>query len=241
VHSDSPRAIDVAAALDELRGRSVNYDEATAPPGVTDGWHQDRQTVELGREAPGEPEPDGIVHRARALVDGYEFTNPHLLRAVYRRGAEVVGRDMLLEGRFLRLRFLLGVRITESHDERRDGPHGPERAIGWSYRTLEGHLEQGRLTYEVVKELDTGRVRFVIDAYSRQAPIRNPVLRLGFAVFGRANQLRFYRYVTRRLRVLVADPAPDAVEGEDGLVHAPTGAPPGRAETWTLVFAHPGR
>lgn len=231
----------MSAALDDLRGRSVNYDETAAPPAVTDGWHQDRHTIELGREQPGEPEPDGIVHRARALVDGYEFTDPHLLRAVYRRGPEVVGRDMLLEGRFLRLRFLLGVRITESHDERRPGPRGPERVVGWSYQTLDGHLEQGRLTYEVVKEIDTGRVTFVIDAYSRRAPIANPVLRLGFTVFGRANQLRFYRYVTRRLVALVADPVPDAAPAEDGLVRAPTGAPPGRAEAWTLVFPHPGR
>ncbi len=239
--SDSPQAADPATALDDLRSRSVNYNEAAAPPAVTDGWHQDRHTVELGREAPGEPEPDGILRRAHALVDGYEFTNPHLLRAVYRRGSEVVGRDMLLEGRFLRLRFLLGVRITESHDELREGPNGPERVVGWSYQTLQGHLEQGRLTYEVVKEIDSGRVSFVIDAYSRQAPIANPVLRLGFAMFGRANQLRFYRYVTRRLCALVERPVPEVAESADGLVRAPSGASPGRGEAWTMVFRHPGR
>ncbi len=233
MHRDSA----VSPVLDDLRHRAVNYDERD----VTDAWHHDHLTIELGREAPGEPVPDGPARRAHALVDGYEFTNPHLLRAVFRAGPELVGRDMLLEGRFLRLRFLIGVRVTESHDELREGPHGPERAVGWSYQTLEGHLEQGKLTYEVVKEIATGRVTFSIIAYSRRAPIANPVLRLGFVAFGRANQLRFYRYVTKRLHALVASPPPRAAPAGDGLVHAPTGAPPGRAEAWTLVFVHPGR
>ncbi|WP_300018843.1 DUF1990 family protein [Pseudonocardia sp.] len=232
---------DVAAALEDLRGRAVNYDEHGAPPAVTDGWHQDHRAVDLGREEPGEPVPDGVAERAHALVEGYEFTTPHLLRAIYRRGSDLVGRDLLLEGRFLRMRFLLGVRITESHDDLRAGPNGPERVVGWSYQTLQGHLEQGRLTYEIVKEIDTGRVTFRIDAYSRQAPIANPVLRLGFSVFGRANQLRFYRSATRRLRALATRPVPYRTVARDGLVHAPSRAPRGRAEAWTLVFPHPGR
>src|SRR3712207_7370963 len=51
---------------------------------------------------------------------------------------DLVGRNMLLEGRFLFLRFLLGVRIVAAHDELVDGPNGPERRIGWSYATLDG-------------------------------------------------------------------------------------------------------
>lgn len=232
---------DLTGDLDRLRDLPVNYDESTAPPRVTAGWHQDHWTVELGREEPGEP--GALVRRAHTLVDGYEFTNPRQLRAIYRRDPQLVGRDMLLEGRFLRLRFLMGVRITEQHDGQRAGAHGPEHAIGWTYQTLAGHLEQGRLTYEVVKELDTGRVTFSIIAYSRQAPIRNPVVRIGFRLFGRANQVQFYRHAGRRLRALVAsEPAPGGPGEPDGRVtHAPTGAAPGRAEWLSVSLLHPGR
>jgi uncharacterized protein (UPF0548 family) len=228
---------DAVAALHDL---PVNYDEAAAPPAVTTGWHIDHRVLELGREAPGEPEPGGLLETARALVNNYEFSDPSILRAAFRYSGDLVGRDMLLEGRFLVLRFLLGVRITAEHDELRDGPHGPERVIGWSYQTLRGHLEQGRLAYELAKELETGRVEFRIVAYSRRAPIRNPVVRLGFRLFGRRTQLKFYRHALARLsRLLQAPPAPPR-PGPDGLVRAPSGVEAGRFEAFTLRFAHPG-
>lgn len=230
----------MAAIVDELGNRGVNYDESAAPPHVTDGWHQDRCAVVLGREEPGEPVPGGLVARADMLVNDYEFTDPDILRATFRQPSDLVGRDMLLEGRYLRLRFLLGVRITAALDEVRDGVDGPERVVGWTYQTLEGHLEQGRLTYEVAKNLTTGTVEFRIDAYSRQAPIRNPVYRLGFRLFGRHTQLRFYRAALRRLPTRISAPPERPHPGADGLVHVPTGTRPGRFEWLTLRVLHPG-
>ncbi|MFB6853644.1 DUF1990 family protein [Streptomyces sp. NPDC056341] len=50
------------------------------------------------------------------------------------------------------------------------------RVWGWSYQTLEGHLEQGELTYEVVKRLRTGAVEFCITSYSKRAPLTNPLI-----------------------------------------------------------------
>jgi len=234
----APPLADAVAALRDL---PVNYDEAQAPPSVVAGWHRDRCAVELGHEAPGEPEPDGLAATAAALVNSYEFSDPAILRAAFCTSGDLVGRDMLLEGRFLVLRFLLGVRITASHDELGDGPNGPERQVGWSYQTLQGHLEQGRLTYEVAKELRTGRVEFRILAHSRRAPIRNPVLRLGFTLFGRHTQLRFYRRALARLQRLLQDPPPPPQPGPDGLVRAPSGVEPGRFEALTLRLPHPGR
>ena len=232
---------DLAAAVGELRHRPVNYEEKHAPPFVVKGWHQDRRVVVLGHEAPGEPEPGGVVETAGALIDSYEFSDPRILRAAFHHPGDLVGRDMLLEGRFLVLRFLIGVRITAEHNEVRAGPNGPERVIGWSYQTLRGHLEQGRLTYEVAKELETGRVEFRIVAYSRRAPIPNPVLRTGFRLFGRRTQLQFYRHALARLRRLMQAPPGPPAPGPDGVVRAPSGVEPGRFERWTLRFAHPGR
>jgi uncharacterized protein (UPF0548 family) len=231
----------LADALAELRRRPVNYDEAQAPPFVAEGWHQDRRGVELGHEPPGKPVPGGLVDTAAALVNSYEFSDPRILRATFRLPGDLVGRAMLLEGRFLFLGFLLGVRITAQQDEMRDGPNGPERVVGWSYQTLRGHLEQGRLAYEVAKELGTGRVEFRIVAHSRRAPIANPLFRLGFRLFGRYTQLRFYRHALARLQRLMADPPAPPQPGTDGLVRAPSGVEPGRFETFTLRFLHPAR
>ncbi|MHA6622565.1 DUF1990 family protein [Pseudonocardia sp. DLS-67] len=224
----------LAGLLDDLARRSVNYSESAAPPSVVAGWHRDRRELEVGVEAPGEPERGGPFETAAALVNSYEFSDPSILRAAYRHRGDLVGRNMVLEGRFLVLRFLMGVRITERHDQVRDGPNGPERRVGWSYQTLEGHIEQGRLTYEVAKELDTGRVEFRIIANSRRGPIPNPVLRLGFRLFGRRTQLRFYRNVLERMPMLVEAPPPPPQPGPDGIVRAPSGLHPGRFEAWTI-------
>ena len=224
----------------DLASRNVNYDEHDAPPHVTKGWHRDRVTVELGYEAPGEPEKGGVAETAGDLVNSYEFSDPRILRAAYKHPGDLVGRNMLLEGRFLFLRFLLGVRIVAAHDELVDGPNGPERLIGWSYATLDGHLEQGKLRYEIAKEIDTGRVEFRIIAYSRWSPIANKLVWAGFNLFGRRTQLTWYHHAMTRLQRLLNDPPETPKPDADGIVRAPSGAGPGRFEGFVVRFAHPG-
>jgi uncharacterized protein (UPF0548 family) len=234
--------IDVAGALAGLRNLGVNYDEADAPtPGRPENWHVDHPHTLVAQEPAGPPVPGGAWQIACALVRAYEFSDPDIVRAVYRPDDELLGRDMLLEGRFLALRFYLGVRVTEVVDEIRDD----ERVWGWGYQTLDGHLEQGKLVYEVVKNLHTGAVELRIRAYSRRAPIPNPIVRLGFIIFGRRTQLRFYAAVGRRLRDSVqailhgADPPAPALTGE-GLVVAPSGVRSHPLERLTLRSHHPG-
>jgi hypothetical protein len=106
---------------------------------------------------------------------------------------------MLLELRFLGLRFDVGVRVGGVHDETREIGGRPVRVWGWSYRTLQGHLEMGEMDYELWKWLDTGAVEFRIHRFSRPAPIANPVVRLGFRLFGRREQVRFARRACTRL------------------------------------------
>ena len=160
-------SVDETAALDELRHRQVNYDPARArQDGRPDGhWHVDSGEAIIGQEVPGPPVRGGPWETGCGLVRQYEFADPKIIRAAYHGDADLEGRDMLLEGRFFGLRFYLGVRVTRVIDEIRDADDGPEQVWGWSYQTLQGHLEQGRLSYEVIKNLATGRITFRVSGY----------------------------------------------------------------------------
>lgn len=215
-------------ALDDLSRRNLNYDVAhTKGFTVEGGWHIDDYRQPLPAEQPGRPAADGPWAAARRLLRDYEFIDPSIVRALLRSDEPLEGRNMLLELRFRGLRFHVGVRVADVTDGTRteDGRHAA--VWGWSYRTLEGHLEAGQMDYEVRKWLDTGDVEFRIHAYSRAADIPNPVVRLGFHLFGRREQTRFARKACERMRRLVEEelaagrdrPRP-AYEG--GLVVRPT-------------------
>ena len=105
---------------------------------------------------------------------------------MYRADSALLNREMLMEGHFFGLRFYFGVRITHVVDETR----GHERVWGWGYETLRGHLEQGRINFEVIKNLATGAVGFRVAGYARPARLPDPLVRLGFSVFGRWKQQR---------------------------------------------------
>jgi hypothetical protein len=62
----------------------------------------------------------------------------------------------------------------------------------------------GQMDYEVRKWLDSGQVEFRIHAFSRPAHIPNPVIRLGFRVFGRRVQCRFARHACARMARMTA-------------------------------------
>ncbi|MDL5154624.1 DUF1990 family protein [Actinomycetospora termitidis] len=217
---------DPAADLAEIAGLELNYDPATTGG---KGWHHDRLRHPLGVEEPGDPEPGGPWEIACALVHDYEFADRWIMSALFHADAPLEGRDMLLEGRFVVLRFPMGVRVDTVVDEtRRRADGADERVWGWSYQTLGHHLERGRLIYEVVKNTTTGRVEFLITGVSSRAAIPNPVIALGFLVFGRFTQRRFYRAVAAKLEervrsVLEGSPRPTpAPVGPGDIVRAPS-------------------
>jgi hypothetical protein len=190
--------------LDDVHQRRVNFDvdrrheltEAT-------GWRVDDYCQPLPPEPPGPPEAAGTWQIACDLLRGYEFADPRIVPAVYHHDGPLEDRDMVLEARFLVLRFHLGVRVGGVNDRLTGVDGRPVRLWGWNYRTLEGHLEMGQMDYEVWKWLDTGEVDFRIHVVSRAARIRNPVVRLGFHLFGRPMQVRFARAALARMRQLV--------------------------------------
>jgi hypothetical protein len=126
------------------------------------------------------------------------------VRAVFRRDDPLDGRDMLLEVRFWGFRFRFGVRVSGVIDEFRQSEGRDARVWGWSYATLQGHLETGQMDYEIWKWLDSGDVEFRIHVVSRSSRTGNPVVRLGFRLFGRREQVRFAQRACERMACLVA-------------------------------------
>jgi uncharacterized protein (UPF0548 family) len=180
----------------ELRDAAFNFDLLGDGSG---GWKVDDYCRPLAAERPGPPEPGGTWERAKRVMERYEFADPAIVRATYATDSPLEGRDMLLEARFLGLRFRFGVRVSGVTDEEREAAGRPVRVWGWSYRTLKGHLEMGEMDYEVWKWLDDGSVEFRIHVVSRPAPISNPLVRLGFRLFGRRQQVRFARRSLARM------------------------------------------
>jgi uncharacterized protein (UPF0548 family) len=192
-------AATVREKLAELPHLSLNFD-LPGPEGVSSaqGWHIDDFRVSLPPESPGEPLSRGSWSIARKIVHDYEFADPALVRAIYYTNADLADTEILLDARFCGLRFLLECRVGEIVDETRVLDGRRVRVWGWNYRTLQGHLEEGQMDYEVRKDLTNGAVDFHIHAYSRRAPIPNRLIRLGFVLFGRRSQLKFMRSACHR-------------------------------------------
>jgi uncharacterized protein (UPF0548 family) len=198
----TPRA---QRALADLAGRPLNFDPAQlAGATARSGWHVDDYRRPLPPEPPGRPLPDGSFEIARRLMSDYAFADPAIVRAVYDPAAGLADRNMLLQVRFGPLRLLLGCRVGAVADETREIDGRPVRVWGWSYGTLEGHVERGQMDWEVWKWLDDGAVEFRVHVVSRRARVRNPIIGLGFRLVGRRQQTRFARRACERMGELVA-------------------------------------
>ncbi|HWI06481.1 MAG TPA: DUF1990 family protein [Solirubrobacteraceae bacterium] len=209
------------AALDALHSRTFNYDAAD-PDRLTPeaGWRHETRCQALPAEAPGPPEAGGSWEIARQLMCDYEFADPKMVRAIYRRDAPLEGRDMLLVIRFLFLRFRVGVRVGGVFDETRTADGREVRIWGWNYQTLRGHFEMGQMNYELWKWLDTGDVEFRTDGFWRPGGTRNPIVLIGFRLFGPRQRERFYAAACERMVAMTTarlqrgqeEPVPRAAE-----------------------------
>lgn len=193
-HPDERRALRRLAAL------APNVENGGGP-----GWYEDDYR---------QPLPAGTWEIARALVAEYAFADPSMVRAVFDASAPLEGRDMLLELRFAGLRLYVGVRVAAVRDETRRVGDREARVWGWDYVTLEGHLEAGRRSFEVWEWQDTGEVEFRTHAAAGPA-VENPVLRLGFRLFGRHRRAEFGRTACERMARLAAARVSPAAGGQD--------------------------
>lgn len=191
--------------LAALRGLAVNYDP-DAPHPSEDGWRHDDFCEPLPPEPPGEPVAGGSFQIAQGLLRDYRVADPRLVRARYDVDAPLEGRDMLLELRFHGLLGIhVGCRVGRVTDERRDVDGRPVRVWGWPYMTLEGHVEEGQMDWEIWKWLDAGDVQFRIHSYSRQAKISNPLIAIGFRLFGQRERERYLTLACERMARFTAE------------------------------------
>ena len=122
----------------------------TAEYTPANGWHADALSQAL---------PEGSFAVAARLVRDYKMADPALVRAEYDPAAPLLGRVMTLHLIFKRvLSVAARVKVTQVWDE-------PGR-FGFEYATLRGHVEMGRMDYQVVERPD-GRVEFLLHAHSR--------------------------------------------------------------------------
>jgi uncharacterized protein (UPF0548 family) len=197
---------DTHAALEELRGKDVNFDLA-GRAGFTpeNGWHVDDVRQRLPPEPPGPPLPDGSWDAACRIARNYDFAEPSRVEGIFERAEPLENRTMLLVLHFHGLRIHSGVRVGDVYEETRalEGREG--RVWGWNYRTLEGHVERGQMDWQVWKWPDTGEVMFRISSFAQAADGRNLLVRVGFRLFGRREQLRFLRMTARRMAWLTEE------------------------------------
>jgi uncharacterized protein (UPF0548 family) len=165
-------------------------------------WRVDEFVEELPHEKPGDPEPGGTWEVAKRMMDDYQLADPRIVEGIFDRTSPLSGRDMLLKIHYGPLRFEVGVRVGEASEDTVELDGRPLLRYGWSYRTLQGHFEEGEMRYELRKWLDTGDVEFRVHGASRAARSGPLIPRLGFRLVGRPQQLRFYRQVCRRAKRL---------------------------------------
>ena len=191
--------------VEDLHDRDYNFDPTALDALVArEGWYHDDARAALASEPPGEPVPGGPFEVATRLMRDYAFAEGSAVRAIFEQDAPLKGRDILLVLRFRGLEFRSGVRVAIVVDEAREEDGRALRVWGWAYRTLRGHLERGQMSCEVRKWLDTGAIEFRIAAVSRRADVGNPLVRAGLALFGRREQLRFYRHACDQMALKTA-------------------------------------
>jgi uncharacterized protein (UPF0548 family) len=200
------RRSDPRRALAELRDRRINFDLARqAEYTPENGWHVDDVRRALPSEPPGDPLRAGSWETAREIARNYDFADPSIVQGVFDRDEPLEDRTMLLVLHFHALRIHVGVRVGDVYDENRELDGRAGRLFGWNYRTLEGHVEKGQMDWQVWKFADSGDVLFRIHSFSRAAGDGNFLVRIGFRLFGRREQLRFLKLTAERMARLTEE------------------------------------
>jgi uncharacterized protein (UPF0548 family) len=206
----------------ERRLAGLRQQPVTAAPALGGARYHSEAVV--FQESPGPPQADGGFARGRELVRRYEFSDPRIVTGHFDRGAELLGRPMLLEIKVLGLRYLCGVLVGAVADRQEAG----RTVFGFRYDTLAGHIEAGTEWFLLTKDHASGEVRFRIEALWREGRFPNWWSRSGFRLLGRRYQRAWHRLAYLRLRTHLQARGLPALPRGDRLLHEglPMPAPP---------------
>lgn len=168
-------------------------------PGVLDGPRAsdnfDRHALQVAMESPGPPLPNGPFQRVAQAISEYRIFPPQLAQRVVKRAPVQVGDVVgLCYPLFLGIRVFIASRVIDVFD----GPSETGWRSGFTYRTLEGHIELGEETFCVEKDAKTGAVVVSLNAWSRPGHL---LVRLGYP-YARWCQLQAGKLAVRHLRKL---------------------------------------
>lgn len=169
-------------------------------PGVLDGPRAsdnfDRHALQVAVETPGPPLEDGPFRRVGRAISEYRIFPPRLVQRVVKRTPLQVGDIVgLCYPLFLGIRMFIASRVIDVFD----GPNERGWRSGFTYRTLEGHVELGEETFCVEKQARTGAVIVSLTAWSRPG---HWLVRLGYP-YARWCQLQAGKAAVRYLKRFV--------------------------------------
>lgn len=197
---------ELEGVLARARHGSNNFSVPAERMNPEHGWNHVHSEATIAQEPLGGPVAEGAFFRARRSLELLEFSDPRVVVGHFDEREPLLGRTVLLELRPIGLRFLCPVRIAAVLDEQ----DGYQTRFGFSFETLDGHVESGREWFTLTKNHDTGEVRFRIEAFWRAGQFPNWWSYLGFQLMGRRYQRAWHLLAHERLRALVRreEPAP---------------------------------
>jgi uncharacterized membrane protein/uncharacterized protein (UPF0548 family) len=165
------------------------------------GWNRVLSSAVVAQEQPGPPEPHAAFEHARQLVCRLAFSDPRIVVGHWRPNSQLRGRTVLLELRFLGLRFLGPVRIGQVREESDEA----RTLFGFRFDTLEGHVERGSEWFLLIKDHRTGGISFRIEAGWQVGDFPAWWVRKGFQLVGRRYQRAWHRLAHEHLKVALRD------------------------------------
>lgn len=154
----------------------------------------------VGREPPGDPQPNGLHRHLSEVVLSYRafppsLVTPRLAKVPVESGDTVGTQYHLAPG----VDLFFASRVVETFDEPRAGIW----RTGFTYRTITGHPVMGSETFAIEKDLATGQISIALRSWSQ--PI-TPLARC-LAILCRFLQARAGRAAVTRIGQLAAERA----------------------------------
>ena len=150
----------------------------------------------LSSEPAGDPVPGGSWETARRIARNHDWSSPSIVEGIFDRDEPLEHRDRAADpalppGSV----FPWACASCQVYDEQRELDGRPGRVFGWNYRTLARHVESGQMDWHPGMEVSpTARRGSVPHPFVLARPGQgNPLLRIGFRLIGRREQLRFLK------------------------------------------------